>query len=170
MNNKIRYSCSGYIYAPESFKCYMIVINANNHNHCYYELTNFTKEENSKVAMVYISSGREKAEAEIKKIIRKKQEFHNNITYGYKFLNENKIAYLEYIEIDNDANIQRKLMIYKEVKQYFKNKNYIVTDFVLDSFSLDGHYKSLGYERKEVKKTLDSRPIKIKFLKKRDSL
>ena len=165
MNNKIRYSCLGYKYAPESFKCYMVVIDANHNNYNYYELHNFTIEENMKIAMIYISSGIEKAEVEIKRIIRKKKKSCNNITYGYKFFNENKIAYLKYHEIDNNSNIQKKLRLYKEVKEYFKNNNYIVNDFIIESYELGKQYKTLNYKRKEVKKMLDSRPIKIKFIK-----
>lgn len=142
--NKIVYTCSGYKYAPESFKCYMVVINTDGYNHRYYELKDFTSEERDKVAMTYISKGKKEAEAVIKKIVRNKRVYYNYITYGYKLLNENSFTYLQYCKIDNNANIQSKLKLYK-----------------------DGNYIPVNPERKEVKQELNTKPIKIWFLKRK---
>lgn len=167
MKNKIRYTCSGYRYAPESFKCYMVVINVDGYNHSYYELKNFTSNEREKVAMTYISKGKKEAEAVIKKIVRSKREYYNNITYGYKLLDENSFTYLQYLKVDNNTDIQSKLKLYKEVKEYYKSKNYIITDIILDSCNLDGNYLPINPERKVAKKELNTKPIKIWFLKKK---
>lgn len=166
--NKIVYTCSGYKYAPESFKCYMVVINTDGYNHRYYELKDFTSEDRDKVAMTYISKGKKEAEAVIKKILRSKRASYNYITYGYKLLNENNFTYLQYCKIDNNANIQSKLILYKKVKEHYKSKNYIITDFILDSCKLDGNYIPANPERKEVKRELETKPIKIWFVKKYD--
>lgn len=168
MNDKIAYTCVGYKYAPESFRCFMVVINARGYNHSYYELENFTEEENHRVAMICISKGKKEAEAEIKKIVRNKKEDYKNITYGYKVINENMVAYLKYHRICDSANIQEKLKLYKEIKEYFKNKNFIITECVLNSWKLDGNYNPLNPQTKEVKQILNPKPIKIRFIKRKE--
>ena len=164
MKNKIRYTCQGYKYAPESFKCYMVVINADGYNHSYYELESFTHKENTRVGIVCISKGKRAAEAEIKKIIRGKKEYYNNITYGYKSLDGGTITYLQWEKIDNDASIKNKLAIYKMVKEYYKEKNYIITEYSCTSFELGEECEVINQHKKEEKLILDTKPIKITFI------
>lgn len=166
MNNKIRYTCVGYKFAPESFKCYMVVLDLKGYNHSYFELKDFSKEENEKVGMTCISEGKQEAEAEIKRIIRKKNISYNYITYGYMVANENTVAYLQYGRIDNNANILEKLKLYKEVKEYFKSQNYIITGYTLNSFELSSNLELTNVKKEKKEQVLDAKPIKIRFIRK----
>lgn len=166
MNNKIRYTCAGYKFAPESFKCYMVVLDLKGYNHSYFELKDFSKEENEKVGMTCIAKGKQEAEAEIKRIIRKKNMSYNYITYGYMVANENTVAYLQYGRIDNNANILEKLKLYKEVKEYFKSQNYIITGYTLNSFELSSNLELTNVKKEKNEQVLDTKPIKIRFIRK----
>lgn len=166
MNNKIRYTCACYKFAPESFKCYMVVLDLKGYNHSYFELKNFSKEENEKVGMTCITKGKQEAEAEIKRIIRKKNIDRKYITYGYKVLNQNIIAYLQYDRIDNNANILEKLKLYKKVKSYFKSQNYIITEYTLNSFELNSNLDLTNVKKEKKKQILNTKPIKIRFIRK----
>ena len=150
MKNKIRYTCTGYKYAPESFKCYMVIINPDGYNHSYYEVKEFTNEENNKVGLTYLSGGKEKAEAKIKHIIRGKKENNNTITYGYRVLNENGlICYLEYNRTEDDSDIQQKLKVYKNIKEHCQKENYIVSYYTVTSSELGGNYQSRNQQEYE---------------------
>lgn len=164
MKNKIRYTCSGYKYAPESFKCYMVVINPDGINHSYYFINEFTEEENTAIGTIRISKGKLAAEAEIKRLLRRKQEYHNYITYGYRVLNDNSISYIIRQKINDDANILQKLALYKSIKADYKSTNYIVRDnFIINSFDIDRNFNATNLQKQELQYEVDPTPIKIKF-------
>ena len=151
MKNKIRYTCSGYKYAPESFKCYMVVLNPDGINHSYYFIDKFSQEENTTIGNIYISKGKLAAEAEIKRLLRKMPSKEKYITYGYKILNENKYAYIEHLYISDIANINKKLSHYKTIKKYFADMNYIATEYTFTSaeinYSNDKKFENVKTEK-----------------------
>lgn len=164
MKDKIRYTCSGYKYAPESFKCYMVVINPDGNNHSYYFINEFTDEENWNIGNICITKGKLAAEAEIKRLLRSKQKFHDYITYGYKEIEGSNVAYLQYEYIHDSSNILKKLELYKKIKNYFKSQNYIASQFTLDTCELDSNYNPIHHEKKRIEHILNPTPLKIKFV------
>lgn len=163
MNNRIRYTCAGYKSAPESFKCYLVILASQGYNHSYYELKYFSKEDNCRVGMVCIEKGKREAEAEIKRIVRNRKEDCTYITYGYKIIGRNLISYIGNYCISNDADIHEKLKMYKTVKEIFKEQNYIIEDYTLVSYEFDDSYKVSNLHKNKIKYTVSPIPKKIKW-------
>jgi hypothetical protein len=127
MKNKVKrieYTCSGYKYSPESFKCYRVIINQKGVGNHSYELLNFTNEENRKVANICLTEDKEKARAEIKRIVRQKRNKPQHITFAFRhFENNNEYSFIRELYANNN-NLKDKLATYKEIKQVFEDKNW----------------------------------------------
>ena len=162
MNNRIRYTCAGYKSAPESFKCYLVILASQGYNHSYYELKYFSKEDNCRVGMVCIEKGKREAEAEIKRIVRNRNEDRTYITYGYKIIGRNLISYIPNQWINIDSDIHEKLKMYKIIKESFKEQNYIIEDYTLVSYEFGDNYKVSNLHKNKIKYTVSPIPKQIK--------
>lgn len=138
MNKRVRYTCSGYKYAPESFEAFRVYVLSNNPS---YEKIPLSQEQTHKIGMLCIQCGKSEVEKELKRIVRtvnKRQR--QKITYGFKLLgDERRFIYDGYNSTWADAGIKARLQVYKQIKHYLLERECKVT--YGQSARLDGHYK-----------------------------
>lgn len=158
--NNIGMTC--YKYAPESFKAYFVIGFSNgNKNIPLYEQIKLSHEETSKCGYAYACSGRQEALKELKKIIRHKiQNRKQYCTIGFLDLNNERQYYFIREHMVNINNLQDKLRIYKEFKNYMLSKDCKVEAFT--TATLDGHYKPENVKT-EYNYVNINRPVIVKF-------
>lgn len=113
------FAVSCYRYAPESFKAFYVkeFKNGNKNIPCYTEIT-LNSSEKSVCGNAYICKGRSAAIAELKKIIRKReQKEKHRVTYGNVLENDQtKFVYTSSLFVNADS-LENRLFAFKEWKR-----------------------------------------------------
>ena len=126
LSKRIRYTCSGFTSAPESFKVYRALIDQSGKGNNAYQLINLPKDIARDIGYCCITKGRAEAEIMIKRYVRDYEKKSRQMrTYGF-FTNERPSTYLFTRDwIGTDAPIDRQLRLYKQMKEYFRTVRHV---------------------------------------------
>ena len=135
LNEAIKYTCSGYRYAPESFNAYKVILDTSGcGNHQYIRLP-LTREQNHAIGMACVCKGKDAAAALAKRydreIMRKPRLF---IAYGFLDKNDpTRYHYTQQLRCLPDAPLQSRFQIYQEFKAFvLEGSSYTCTEITLD--------------------------------------
>jgi len=165
MKNKerIRYTCRGYKYAPESFIAYRVLIDQSGGSNHAYEMLPFSPEENREIGYMRITEGRERAEALIKHKVRKQEKQPRKyIAYGFRDKDASaSYYYCEQLRVLPSADVKNRLTAYKKFKSYLLAQDCKIS--YCTEAKLDGQFRP--QEVREIFSTVDiTKPLVINLI------
>ncbi len=119
-NSRIAYSCSGYMYAPESFRSYKVIIDPSGHgNHGYIPL-GFSWEQEKDIGYACITEGKKAAADLAKRYDRQRaSKAKSYITYGFRCVGRKKeFVYVRQLYCSATAPLAERLRIFKQLKHH----------------------------------------------------
>ena len=163
MKNRIRYTCQGYRYAPESFKAYRVLVDQSGRGNHFYEKLDFTHEENTEIGYAYVTKGNDAAEAIIKRLVRKQERKPKEyMTYGFRDVENPKTCHFtQQILVRPTASITDKHRAFREFKDYLLSNGCKIKRYT--SCKLDGRYQVESKE--DVYDEVDiTKPVRVRIL------
>jgi len=135
-NEKFKYTCSGYRYAPESFRSYRVAIDlSGGGNHQYIPLK-LSSDKEKEIGLTRICEGKHAAAALAKKYDRERMK-KPNVLLTYGFLdrdNPSRFHYVNELRCQLDAPIESRFRVYKRLKDFLSNEaEYTYSECMLDA-------------------------------------
>jgi len=162
INDYIKYTCSGYKHATESFRSYKVFIDQSGRgNHSYIPLK-LSKDQEWEIGYACMTKGKEAARALAKKYDRQRSKKPRQfITYGFLDANDkHRYHFTQQLRCLPDSPLTERHRIFKEFKDYLLRHDGKIKRY--DQCKLDGHYRP--EEVTEVYDTADiSKPVIVRL-------